>query len=225
MPKNVQTTTQLALISHTSKIMLKILQASLWQYMNQEVPDVQAGSRKGRGTRDQIANIQWIIQKAKGFKKNIYFCFIDYAKAFVWITINCGKILKGREHQITLPASWESCMQVKKLQLKPDMKQWSGSKLGMQYAKAVCCHPACIIYMQTTSCEMLSWMNPQARIKIVKRNINKFRSADDIILMAESEEELKSLLMMLKEKSEKADLKVSVKKLRSWHPDPLLHGK
>ena len=72
----------IALISHTSKVMLKILQARLQQYMNRELPDVQAGFRKGRGTRDQIANIHWIIEKAREFQKNIYFCFIDYAKAF-----------------------------------------------------------------------------------------------------------------------------------------------
>ena len=71
--------------------MLKILQARLQQHMNRELPDVQAGFRKGRGTRDQIANIYWIIEKAREFQKNIYFCFIDYAKAFVWITRNCGK--------------------------------------------------------------------------------------------------------------------------------------
>ena len=74
--------------------MLKILQARLQQYMNRELPHVQAGFRKGRGTRDQIANIHWIIKKAKAFQKNIYLCFIDYAKAFVWITINCGKFFK-----------------------------------------------------------------------------------------------------------------------------------
>ena len=71
--------------------MLKILQAKLQQYMNRELPDVQAGFRKGRGTRDQIANICWIMEKVREFQKNIYFCFIDYAKAFVWITRNCGK--------------------------------------------------------------------------------------------------------------------------------------
>ena len=71
--------------------MLKILQARLQQYVNHELPDVQAGFRKGRGARDQMANIYWIIKKAREFQKNIYFCFIDYAKAFVWITINCGK--------------------------------------------------------------------------------------------------------------------------------------
>ena len=85
--------------------MLKILQARLQQYMNRELPDVQARFRKGRGTRDQIANIHWIIEKAKRVQKNIYFCFIDYAKAFVWITINCGKFLKRREYQATWPAS------------------------------------------------------------------------------------------------------------------------
>ena len=82
MPKNAQTTAQLALISHASKVMLKILQARLQQNMNHELPDVQAGFRKVRGTRDQIANIHWIMEKAREFQKNIYFCFIDYAKAF-----------------------------------------------------------------------------------------------------------------------------------------------
>ena len=81
MPKNAQTCT-IAHISHASKVMLKILQARLQQYMNHELPDVQAGFRKGRGTSDQIANIQWIMEKAREFQKNIYFCFIYYAKAF-----------------------------------------------------------------------------------------------------------------------------------------------
>ena len=82
MPKNAQT---IALISHTSKVTLKILQARLQQYVNRELPDAQAGFRKGGGTRDQLANICWITEKAKEFQKNIYFCFIDYAKAF-----DCG---------------------------------------------------------------------------------------------------------------------------------------
>ena len=80
-----------ALISHTSKVMLKILQARLQQYVNHELPDVQAVFRKGRGTRDQIANIHWIMEKARDFQKTIYFCFVDYAKVFVWITTNYGK--------------------------------------------------------------------------------------------------------------------------------------
>ena len=78
--------------------MLKILQARLQQYMNRELPDVQAGFRKGRGTRDQIANICWFMEKAREFQKNIYFCFVDYAKAFVWITTNYGKEMEILDH-------------------------------------------------------------------------------------------------------------------------------
>ena len=103
--------------------MHKILQAKLQQYMNHEPPDFQAEFRKGRGTRDQIANICWIIEKAREFQKNIYFCFIDYTKAFVWITINCGKFFKRREYQTTWLASWEIFIQDKKQQLEVDMKQ------------------------------------------------------------------------------------------------------
>ena len=94
--------------------MLKILQARLQQYVNHELPDVQVDFRKGRRTRDQIANIRWIMEKAREFQKNIYFCFIDYAKAFVWTTINCGKFWKRWEYQTTWPASWETYMQVRK---------------------------------------------------------------------------------------------------------------
>ena len=107
--------------------MLKILQARLQQYVNRELPDGQAGFRIGRGTRDQIANIRWIIEKAREFQKNIYFCFIDHAKAFVWITINCGKFWERWEDQTTWPASWETYMQVRKQQLELDMEQ-TGSK-------------------------------------------------------------------------------------------------
>ena len=109
--------------------------------MSRELPDVQAGFRKGRGTRDQIANIHWIIEKASEFQENIYFCFIDYAKAFLWITTN-WKILNRWEYQTTLPASWEISMQVKKQQLELDMEQQTCSKLGKEYVRAVYCHPA-----------------------------------------------------------------------------------
>ena len=106
-----------ALISHTSKAMLKILQARLQQYMNHELPDVQAGFRKGRGTRDQIANICWIMEKVKQYQKYIYFCFTDYAKSFDCVDHNnCGKFLKRWEYQTTFPAFWEICKQIKKQQ-------------------------------------------------------------------------------------------------------------
>ena len=125
----------IALISHASKVILKILQASFQQYVNYELPDVQAGFRKGRGTRNQIVNICWIIEKAREFQKNIYFCFIDYAKAFDWITINCGKFWKWWEYQTTWAASWETCMQVRKQQLELDMEQQTGSKQEKEYVK------------------------------------------------------------------------------------------
>ena len=130
--------------------MLKILQATLQQYVNLELPDVEAGFRKGRGTRDQIANICWIMEKAREFQENIYFCFINYAKAF-WL---CGsqlwKILKRWEYQTTWPASWEICMQVKKQQLELDMEQQTGSKLGTEYIKAVYYHSLYLTYMHTS---------------------------------------------------------------------------
>ena len=97
--------------------------------MNHELPDVQAGFRKGRGTRDQIANIRWIMAKAREFQKNIYFCFIDYAKAFVCVDRNkLWKIWKRWEYQTTWPASWETYMQVRKQQLELEMEQQTGSK-------------------------------------------------------------------------------------------------
>ena len=111
--------------------------------MNRELPDVQAGFRKGRGTRHQIANIRWIIEKAWELQKNISFCFLDYTKAFDCVdhTTNYGKFLKRWEYQTTWPASWEICMQVKKQQLEQGMEQQTGSKLGEEYIQAVYCHP------------------------------------------------------------------------------------
>ena len=106
--------------------MLKILQARLQQYMNWELSDVQVGFRKNRETRNQIANIHWIIQKAREFQKNIYFCFIDYPKAFVDHN-------KWENLKTNLPVSWEICMQVKKQQLEANMEQLPGSKLAKEY--------------------------------------------------------------------------------------------
>ena len=133
--------------------MLKILQARLQQCMNWELPDIQGGFRKGRGTRDQIANIRWIIEKATEFQKNI--CFIDYAKAFVWIATNYGEFLKSWKYQTSLPVSWETCMWAKKQQLEQDIELWTGSELEKEYNKAVYCHLAYLTSMQSTSCETL----------------------------------------------------------------------
>ena len=123
MPKNAQTTAQLH-SSHTL-VMLKILQARLQQYVNCELPDVQAGFRKGRGTRDQVANICWIIKKARELQKNIYFCFIDYAKAFDYVYHNkLWKILKAMGIPDHLTCLLKPCMK----QLELDMEQQTGSK-------------------------------------------------------------------------------------------------
>ena len=139
--------------------MLKILQARLQQYVNQELPDVQAGFRKGRGARDQVAYICWIIRKAIEFQKDIYFCFINYIKAFDCVNHSkLWKILQEMEYQTTSPPSWETWMQPKKQQLELDMKQLTGSKQEKEYVKAVCCHLAYLTYVQSTSWEMLGWM-------------------------------------------------------------------
>ena len=127
--------------------------------MNYELSDVHAGFRKGRGTRDHIANILWIIGKAREFWKNIYFCFIDYAKTFDCVDHHkLWKFLKRWECQTTWPASWEICMQVKKQQLEPDMRPQTGSKSGKEYVKAVYFHPAYLTYMLSTSYQMPGWI-------------------------------------------------------------------
>ena len=119
----------IALISHTSKVMLKILQARLQQYVNRELPDVQTGFRKGRGTRDQIASIHWITEKAREFQKNIYFCFIDYAKTFDCVDHNkLWKILREMGIPDHLTCLLETYMQIRKQQLDVDMEQQTGSK-------------------------------------------------------------------------------------------------
>ena len=109
--------------------MLKILQARLQQYVSRELPDVQFGFSKGRGTKDQIVNICWIMEKAREFQKNIYFWFIDYAKAFDCVDHNkLWKFWERWNYQTTWPASWEICMQVRKQQLELDIEQQTGSK-------------------------------------------------------------------------------------------------
>ena len=151
MPKNAQNYCTMALISHASKVMLKILQARLQQYTNREIPVVQAGCRKSRGTRDQIVSICWIIKKAREFQKNIYFCFLDYAKDFDCVDLNkLWKILQEMgmpDHLICLLRNLYTGQEV----IEPDMEQQTGSKSGKGYVKAVYCHPAYLTYTQSTS--------------------------------------------------------------------------
>ena len=139
------------LISHASKVMLKILQARLDLYMNCELPDVQAGFRTCRGTRDQIAKIRWIIKKGREFQKNIYFCFIDCAKVYDFVVHNkLWKILKEMgipDHLTYLLGNLYAGQEETEL----DMKQQTGSKSGKEFVKAVYCHTTYLTYMQSTS--------------------------------------------------------------------------
>ena len=143
----------------------------------------------------------------------------------VWITTNCGKLWKRWKYQITWPASWEICIQVKKQQSELDVEQHIGSKSGKEYIRAVYCQPAYLMYLQSTSWEMPGWMKHKLENKIARRNTNNLRYADDTTLMTESKEELKRFLMKVKEESEKVGLKLNIQKLRSWHLVPSLHGK
>ena len=212
----------IALISHASKVMLKILQARLQQYVNRELPDVQAGFRKGRGTRDQIANIRWIMEKAREFQKNIYFCFIDYAKAFDCVDHNkLWKILK----EMGIPDHLTCLLRNLYAGQEATVRTGHGTTDWFQIGKGV--HQGCILspclfnlyaeyIMRNAGLE-----ETQAGIKIAGRNINNLRYADDTTLMAESEEELKSLLMKVKEESEKVGLKLNIQKTKIMASGPI----
>ena len=206
--------------------MLKILQARLQQYANRELPDVQAGFRKGRGSRDQIANIRWIIKKARKFQKNIYFCFINYAKAFDCVDHKkLWKILK----EMGIPDHLTCLFRNLYAGQEATIRTGHGTTDWFQIGKGA--HQGCILshclfnlyaeyIMRNAGLE-----ETQAGIKIARRTINNLRYADDTTLMAESEEELKSLLMKVKVESEKVGLKQIFRKRRSWHLVPSLHGK
>ena len=132
--------------------MLKILQARLHQYVNHELPNIEAGYRKGRGNKDQIANICCIIEKARQFQKSIYFCFIDYAKAFHCVYHHkLWKILKEMGIPDNLTCFLRNPYAGQEAKLELDMEQQTVSKLRKEYVKAVCCHPAYLTYMQSTS--------------------------------------------------------------------------
>ena len=197
MPKNAQTTAQL----HSSHMlaMFKILQVRLQQYMNGEVPGVQAGFRKGRGTRDQIANICSIIEKTTEFQKNIYFCFIDYAKAFACMDHNkLWKLLKEMgipDHLTCLPKNLHAGQEAT-VRTGHGTTNWFQIRKGMHQG---CILSPCLFNLYAEYIMRNAGLEEaQAGIKIAGRNINNLRYADDTTLMAESKE-LKSLLMKVKE--------------------------
>ena len=190
--------------------------------MNYEVPDVQAGFREGTRTRDQIANICWIMEKAREFQKNIYFCFIDYAKAFDCVDHNkLWKILKEMgipDHLTCLLGSLYAGQEA-------TVRTGHGTTDWFQIEKRV--HQGCLLspcsfnlyaeyIMRNAGLE-----EAQAGIKITRRNINNLRYADDTTLMAESEEELKSLMIKVKEESEKVGLKLNIQKTKIMASGPI----
>ena len=225
-PKECSNYCAIALISHASKVMLKILQVRLQQYVNREFSDVQAEFRKGRGTRDQIANIHWITEKAREFQKNMYFCFIDYAKAFDCVDYNkLWKILKemGIPDHLTCLLRNLYAGQEATVRTEHRTTDWFQIRKGVCQG---CILPLCLFnlyaeyIMRNTGLE-----EAQAGIKIVGRNINNLRYADDITLMAESEEELKNLLMKVKEESVKVGLKLNIHKTKVMASGPITSWK
>ena len=190
--------------------------------MNHELPDVQAGFRKGRGTRDQIADIRWITEKAREFQKNIYFCFIDYTKAFDCVDHNkLWKILK----EMGIPDHLTCLLNNLYADQEATVRTGHGTTDWFQIGKGVC--QGCILspclfnlhaeyIMRNAGLE-----ETQAGIKIAGRNINNLRYADDTTFTAESEEELKSLLMKVKEESEKVGLKLNIQKTKIMASGPI----
>ena len=189
--------------------------------MNRELPDVQAGFRKGRGTRDQIANICWIIKKARDFQINIYFFFIDYAKAFNCVDHNeLQKILK----EMGIPDL--TCL-LRNLYAGQEaiVRTEHGTTDWFQIGKVVCqgcILSPCLFNLYAEYIMRNAGLDEtQAGIKIAGRNINSLRYADDTTIMAESGEELKSLLMKVKEESEKVGLKLNIQKTKIMASSPI----
>ena len=200
--------------------MLKILQARLQQYVNRELPDVKAGFRKGRGTRDQIGNICWITEKAREFQKNI--CFTDYAKTFDCVDHNkLWKILK----EMGIPDHLTCLLRNLYAGQEATVRTGHGPTDWFQIGKGVrrgCILSPCLFNLYAEYLTRNAGLEEaQAGIRIVGRNINNLRYADDTTLMAKSEEELKSPLMKVEEESEKVGLKLTIQKTKIMASGPI----
>ena len=202
--------------------MLKILQARLQQNVNCELPDVQAGFRKGRGTRDQISNICWIMEKVREFQKNIYFCSIGYAKAFDCVDHNkLWKILKGMGIPNHLTCLLRNLHAGQEAKVRTGYGTTDWFKIGKGVRQGCILSPCLFNLYAEYIMRNAGLEETQAGIKIAGRNINNLRYADDTTLMAESEEELKSLLMKVKVESEKVGLKLNIQKTKIMASGPI----
>ena len=190
--------------------------------MNCELLDVQAGFRKGRGTRDQIANICWIIEKAREFQKNIYFCFIDYAKAFDCVAHNkLWKILKEMGLPDTLTCLFRNLYAGQEATVRTEHGTTDWLKIGKGVRQG-CILSLCLFNLYAEYIMRNTGLDEaQAGIKIARRNINSLRYADDTTFMVESEDDLKSLLMKVKEESEKVGLKLNIQKTKIMASCPI----
>ena len=181
---------------------------------------------KGRGTRDQIVNIRWIIEKAREFQKNIYFCFIDYVKAFDCVDHNkLWEILQEMGIPDHLTCLLRNLYPGQEATVRTGHRTTDWFQIGKGVHQGCLLSPCLFNLYAEYIMRKAGLKEAQARIKIAGRYINNLRYADDITLMAENEEGLKSLLMKVKEESEKVVLKLKFRKLRSWHLVPSLHGK
>ena len=195
-------------LTRQSKVMLKILQARLHQYVNRELPDVQAGFRKGRGNRDQVANIRWIIEKSREFQKNIDFCFIDYAQTFDCVDHNkLWKILKEMGIPDHLTCLLRNLYAGQEATVRTGHGTTDWFQIGKGAHQGFILSPCLFNLYAEYIMRNAGLEEAQAGIKIAGRNINHLRYADDTTHVVESEEELKSLLMNVKEESEKVGLK------------------
>uniref|UniRef100_A0A8B9XAU3 RNA-directed DNA polymerase n=1 Tax=Bos mutus grunniens TaxID=30521 RepID=A0A8B9XAU3_BOSMU len=216
---------KIALILHDSKVMLKILQAWLQQYVNHELPDVQTGFRKGRGTRDQIANIRWIMEKAREFQKDIYFCFIDYAKAFDCVDHNkLWKILKEMGIPDHLTCLLRNLYAGQEATVRTGHGTTDWFQIGKGLRQGCILSPCLFNFYAEYIMRNAGLEEAQTGIKIAGRNINNLRYADDTTLTAKRKEELKSLLMKVKVESEKVGLKLNIQKTKIKASGPITSG-
>ena len=202
--------------------MLKILQDRFQQYVNQELPDVQAGFRKGKGTRDQIANIHWIIEKAREFQKNIYFYFIDYSKVFDCMDHNkLWEILQEMGIPVHLSCLLRNLYAGQEATVRTGHGTTDWFQIGKGVHQGYILSP-CLFNLYAEYIMRNAGLDEvQAGIKIAGRNINNLRYADDTTLMAKSKEELKSLLMKVKEESEKIGLNTNIQKTKIMVSSPI----